>query len=104
MPHATDITTIIPVHREQFLRTQESRLITAAGQPGVKSDPAIAAQLAAHSFAEDLEEMHATYEEHFLKRGDLAFRAEQHTRLKQQAAQLKLLALETLHNLLLPKP
>lgn len=98
--HQSEIEIIIPLHREQFLRREESRLLTAARQPGAKANPEIAAQLAAHSHAEELEDIHAVYESHFLSRACNDPRATRHTRLKHCAHQLKLLALETLSRLL----
>jgi hypothetical protein len=96
------MTPIIPIHRERILRTEEARILTVARQPGFKSDTAVAAQLAAYSAAEDLFDIHETYENHFTSKFQDNTRAASHADLKQKAHQLKLLALDTLDQLTRP--
>lgn len=96
------MTPIIPIHRERLLRTEEARILTVARQPGFKANPAIAAQLTAYEFAEDLHDIHATYENHFLSRAANDHRALTHRTLHEKAHQLKLLALDTLDHLTRP--
>lgn len=93
------MTPIIPIPREQYLRKDESRILTVARQPGSRANPAIAAQLAAYSHAEDLHNIHEVtagkYED-----THLAHRAPMHRDYATKAHQLKLLALETLSQLI----
>jgi len=93
---------IIPIHRERILRTEEARILTVARQPGFKSDPPVARQLAAYSAAEDLFDIHETYENHFTNKVKDTTRAASHADLKQKAHQLKMLALDTLDYLIRP--
>lgn len=93
------ITPIIPVYRERLLRREETRILTAARQPGFQSDPGIAAQLQAYAYAEDLNDLHdvtaAKYED-----TALSHRAPVHRDYAAKAHQLKLLALDVLEVLI----
>jgi predicted transcriptional regulator len=93
------IAPIVPVHAEQFLTKEEARILTIARQPSNKANPAVTAQLAAYSFAEDLEDIHAAAKTNYERR-EINHRAELHNAYRQQAKQLKLLALQTLSNLI----
>jgi hypothetical protein len=95
------IAPIIPVYRERLLRREETRILTVARQPGFQSDPAIAAQLQAYAFAENLHDIHdvtaAKYED-----TDLSHRVPIHRDYAEKAHQLKLLALDILETLTRP--
>jgi hypothetical protein len=93
---------IIPIHIERLLRTDEARILTVARQPSFKASPAIAANLIAYSHAEDLHDIHETYENHFTNKVKDTTRAASHADLKQKAHQLKLLALQNLQELTRP--
>jgi hypothetical protein len=93
---------IIPIHIERLLRTDEARILTVARQPSFKAIPAIAAQLTAYSYAEDLHDIHETYENHFLSNANNDHRALAHRILHEKAHQLKLLALQNLQELTRP--
>jgi hypothetical protein len=93
---------IIPIHTERLLRTDEARILTVARQPSFKAIPEVSANLTAHEYAEDLYDIHATYEDHFLSRACEDPRAARHGGLKQKAHQLKLLALHNLQELTRP--
>lgn len=90
---------IIPVHAEQYLTKEEARILTVARLPSNKANPAVVAQLAAYSFAEDLEDIHAAAEKNYERR-EIPHHQQLHNAYKQQAKHLKLLALQTLSNLI----
>ena len=90
---------IVPVHAEQFLTKEESRILTVARQPSNKANPAIVAQLAAYSYAVDLEDVMCATEGNY-KRREITHYVEMYSALRQQAKQLKLLALQTINNLI----
>ncbi len=91
--------TIIPIHRERLLRTEEARILTVARQPGFKSEPAVAANLAAYSFAEDLHDIHDVTAGKYDGHPNHGHRADMHRTYAAKAHQLKLLALDTLDHL-----
>lgn len=90
---------IVQVHAEQFLCKEEARILTVARLPSNKAIPAIVAQLAAYSYAEDLEDIHAAAEKNYERR-QVPHHQQLHNAYKQQAKQLKLLALQTLSTLI----
>lgn len=93
------IAPIVPVHAEQFLTKEEARILTVARQPSNKENPAVVAQLAAYSYAVDLEDICAATEKNYERREVPHYR-EMYSLYRQEAKQLKLLALQTLHNLI----
>ena len=93
------MTSIIPIHREQILRQEEARILTVARQPSARANPAIAAQLAAHEAAEDLHAIHDVTANKY-EGSQYAHRVPMHREYAAKAHQLKLLALETLSNLI----
>jgi uridylate kinase len=95
---------IIPIHRERLLRTEEARILTVARQPGFKATPAVAAQLAAYTYAEDLYDIHDVTAGKYAEHPTQAHRADMHRNYAAQAHQLKLLALDTLSTLTSPLP
>lgn len=90
---------IVPVHAEQFLTKEEARILTVARQPSNKANPAIVAQLAAYSYAVDLEDICAATEGNYRRRV-VPHYEQMYSALRQQAKQLKLLALQTINNLI----
>ena len=90
---------IVPVHAEQFLTKEEARILTVARLPSNKANPAVVAQLAAYSYAVDLEDICSATEGNYERR-QIPHYQQMYSALRQQAKQLKLLALQTLSNLI----
>lgn len=95
-----EIPTLVSLPREQYLRKEEARILSLAGQHG-RTDPQIKLHHNAAIFAEDLYELHMACIEVFERRGDeQKHRIERHQRFADQAFQLRLLHLDHLANLL----
>ncbi len=90
---------IVPVHTEQYLTKEEARILTIARLPSNKENPAVLAQLAAYSYAVDLEDICAATEKNYERRLVPHYQ-EMYGLYRQEAKQLKLLALQTLSNLI----
>jgi len=102
MPNEIETQRTVPFHVEQHLCQQESKILTTARLPENKSRDSILSQLIAHSHAEDLFDIHDVYQAHFAGKEGRSTNAAAHRSLKEQAHQLKLLALQTLSTLLAP--
>lgn len=90
---------IIQVPAEQYLTKEESRILTVARQPSNKAIPAVRDQLAAYSYAVDLEDICAATEKNYARR-EVPHYEKMYGLYRQQAKQLKLLALQTISNLI----
>ncbi len=93
---------LIPVHAQQRLRQQESKILATAALSEHKTDRSIAAQFIAYSHAGDLYDIHDVYHNHFRSKPGAESKATSHCLLKQKAEQLQLLALQSLETLLKP--